>query len=189
MSTVNILDDSGQTGVIQMKTWVPTKKSKECTIQVEKVKSEEVRFVKIFAEIFLKFSLEEAIKGNNIKSLFKDNTVVLSSNINQANIKCDICNKIFQESRTLKMHITRMHTPLVLKNVQLRKSKVKTKCAYCSIPFSEESLKKHIETIHACSLCKVVSNTEIGKKRHMRDDHDKVSISTSPKKKKRWPSC
>ena len=46
-------------------------------------------------------------------------------------------------------------------------------------------MKKHIENIHICNFCDSVSKTEINKKRHMRDKHDKTTSSTSPKTKKR----
>ena len=46
-------------------------------------------------------------------------------------------------------------------------------------------MKKHIENIHICNFCDSVSKTEIDKKRHMRDKHDKTTSSTSPKTKKR----
>ena len=165
VTTVSIVDESGQTGTIQMKTWVPNKKSKVCTIQVENVKSEEVKFVKIFVEVFLKYGLEEALKRDNIKFLFRNKPTCPSRNEKQSQFKCDTCDSTFQGSIILNMHIKRMHTSMIIKQVQLRKSKAKTRCDHCGIPFSEESLNKHIETIHACTLCKVVSKTEIERKK------------------------
>ena len=62
-----------QTGLVkvQLKTWGPNKKTKECTIQVDKIKGEDVKFVKLFAETSVMHVLEEAFKGHNIKPLSK----------------------------------------------------------------------------------------------------------------------
>ena len=70
-TTINISDGSGQSGKVQLKTWGPNKKTKECTIQVDKIKGEDVKFVKLFAETSVMHVLEEAFKGHNIKLLSK----------------------------------------------------------------------------------------------------------------------
>ena len=153
---INMLDESGQQGKVQLRSWGPNKKNKECTIQVYKVKSEDVKYVKNFADTFLKHALEEAIRGNNIKFLFRNLSPNLSSNTKIAIFKCDTCDKTFQHSRTLKMHVTRMHKTLVISQVQLRKSKPRIRCIYCNIPFSEDNLKTHIDNNQSCTLCEVM---------------------------------
>ena len=101
------------------------------------------------------------------------------------NFKCDLCEKTFKLICTLKMHVTRMHTHMIIKQVQLWKSVQRARCINCTLPFSEENMKKHMENIHICNFCDSVSKTEIEKKIHMRDKHDKATSSTSPKTKKR----
>ena len=182
---MNISDEFGQSGKVQVKTWSANKKTKECTIQIEKIKSEEVKYVKLFAETFIKYVLEVAMKSNNINNLFRDHTEVLSKKISLTSHKCDTCKKTFKEIRTLKMHVTRMHTATIIKQVQLRKSKQRTRCIHCNQPFTEDNLKKHRENIHVCKLCETISISEIERKRHMRDKHDSTTKSTSPKNKKR----
>ena len=184
-ATVNIVDENGQNGNVQLRTWAVNKKTKECTIQVDKVKAEEVRFVKIFAEEFVMYALEEVMQGNNVKHIFKDQTELVSLNVEPPRYKCDTCEKTFKEVRTLKMQVTRMHTAMMIKQVQIRKSKPRIRCEHCKLPFTEDNLKKHLDVVHNCTFCATVSKTELEKKRHMRDRHDRTTMSTSPKNKKR----
>ena len=168
-----------------MRFWGPSTKNKDCTIQIDKVKLEEVRFVKLFADTFVKPALEEAFKGNNINHLFKDKTEATTAKDSDSKYKCELCDQSFNEAKTLKMHASRMHKAMTMRQVQLCKSKFRTKCLHCSISFSEEDMIKHVEIIHSCKFCENISRTEIEKKRHMRDKHDNTSASTSPKNKKR----
>ena len=87
LSTISILDQSGETGIVQLQTWEPSKKNKECTIQADKVKSEPVKFVNIFAKIFVKYALEVAMKGNHIKLMFRNETAINSNEKKKQDIR------------------------------------------------------------------------------------------------------
>ena len=62
-------------------------------IQVDKVKLEEIRFVKLFANIFVTHALEVDMNANNIKSLFKDPTDYLSGKVSPPKLKCETCER------------------------------------------------------------------------------------------------
>ena len=113
--TLNISDDRGQNGNVQMRFWGPNKKTKECTVQVDKIKSEDAKFVKLFAETFVKYALDELMKGNTIKNVFKDKADFLSLKKAAKYFPCNQCDKTFLENRTLKCHMPRMHTGTIIK--------------------------------------------------------------------------
>ena len=92
-----IVDASGQGGNVVLRTWVQNPKTKECTVQVDKVKSQEARFVKLFAETFVRYALEEAMKGNNIKNIFKNPSESMANKATPPCYKCELCDKIFKE--------------------------------------------------------------------------------------------
>ena len=68
LATVNSLSVSGQKGKWSDKDFGQSKKTKDFTVQGDKLKSEETMFVKFDGEKFFMRALEDAMKGN-IKKL------------------------------------------------------------------------------------------------------------------------
>ena len=120
---INITDPEGEGDVI-LSIWSPTKKTKETTIQINCVKGNEKRFVKLFAHEFVKEMIERISNEIPIEDLFVKQ---------EAKVACTVCEKVFAKEATLKTH---MKSHLI--------------CHKCGKGFKKEcELKNHTVLVHS----------------------------------------
>ena len=86
--------------------------------------------------------------------------------------KCEMCDKVFHLSETLKSHITKAHS-----------GKGIHKCQHCkNIFFKESALLRHIQRIHEktakfkCNLCEKLFAAKLGLKYHYEKSHAGVGL-------------
>ena len=119
---INITDPEGEGDVI-LSIWSPNKKNKETTLQINTVKGNDKRFVKLFAQEFVKVVIERISMGMTVDDLFEKG---------EAKVACSICRKMFAKEATLKIH---MKTHII--------------CHKCGKGFKEEcELKNHKVLVH-----------------------------------------
>ena len=122
-SKVNVTDPEGEADVI-LSIWSPDKKTKETTIQINSVKGNDKRFVKLFAQEFVKVIIERVSMGLNVEELFEKG---------EAKVACTVCRKMFAKEATLKVH---MKSHII--------------CHKCGQGFSKEcELKNHTLLVHS----------------------------------------
>ena len=92
---VNISDPEGQGNVI-LSIWNQNPKTKETTVQINSVKGNEKRLVKVFGLEFVKEIIERMSNGKPIEELFKHG---------EDKVACNVCDKIFAKEATLRTHI------------------------------------------------------------------------------------
>ena len=112
--------------------WGPHKKTKDITVQINSKKGSEKRFVKLFADEFVRKILQRLSNGIQIEDLFEKG---------EAKVACTICSKMFLREATLKTH---------MKNHII--------CNKCGVGFRKEhELASHRLTVHTSKSEKVVS--------------------------------
>ena len=123
-------------------------------------------------------------------------------NIVKESLKCEICDKIFNTMQGLRSHNTKMH-----KGDRLEKN-YSSKCNDCDDQFETKRKYKLIQHVlkhkdgcpkaksfksnnckldherGSCEVCGFTAKSEQTIKRHLRDKHDVMSVSTSPPPKK-----
>ena len=92
---INITDPEGE-GEVVLSFWGPHKKTKDITVQINSKKGSEKRFVKLFADEFVRKILERLSNGIQIEELFEKG---------EAKVACTICSKMFLREATLKTHM------------------------------------------------------------------------------------
>ena len=120
---VNISDPEGQ-GDVLLSIWNQNQKTKEITVQINSVKGNERRLVKLFALEFVKELIERISNGKPIEDFFKKG---------EAKVACIICNKMFAKEATLMIHM-----------------KCHIICQKCGKGFKKESeLMGHVTSVHS----------------------------------------
>ena len=120
--TVNIKDTNGE-GEVVLRFWGPNKKTKETTIQINSRKGSEKRFVKLFADNFVKETINKITSGVKLDSIFVKG---------EARLSCTVCKKTFAKDSTLEIHM-----------------KNHVNCNKCKKSFKEEGeLKRHRMAVH-----------------------------------------
>ena len=103
------------------------KKTKETTIQINTVKGNDKRFVKVFAQKFVKEIIERVSKGMNVEELFEKE---------EAKVACKVCKKRFSKEVTLLVHMKKHVT-----------------CPKCEEGFkSQYDLKKHVVSVQSSKI-------------------------------------
>ena len=119
---LNITDPEGQ-GDVTLSMWSKNPKTKVTTIQINSVKGNERRLIKVFALEVVKDLIEKTSNGQPIEELFQKG---------DAKVVCPVCNKVFAKEATLKTHM-----------------KSHVICHKCDMCFKKESeLKKHEDSVH-----------------------------------------
>ena len=166
------MTDYEGTGLVQLHTWGPNKKTKEVTVQINKSKGGEFRLV---TKKVVKPLLDKFLEGETVKSIlqtfFKDvETLPVQGEDNM--FTCPTCSKPYKTERTMKTHITRMH-----EKVQCKQEDNAAKLNGTIDSELDQSVLK-------CEKCdfKTVNKTKM--KKHKKKPHVVSSPLNSPVKKK-----
>ena len=104
--------------------WSPNKKTKETTIQINTVKGNDNRFVKLFALEYAKVVIKRISKGMTVDKIFEKG---------EAKVACTVCRKMFAKEATLTVH---MKSHII--------------CDKCGKGFKDEGeLKNHKVVVHS----------------------------------------
>ena len=92
---IKVADCQGE-GEIKLSFWGPNKKTKETTIQINIIKGNDKRFVKLFSEEFIKGSIDKIVNGKVTEQLFEKQ---------DAKVLCPTCQKPFAKEASLNIHM------------------------------------------------------------------------------------
>ena len=177
------------------------------TIVISKMSGGTMVHVKTVAFKVVKYLLDGMIDGEIAADDLENMKCSQKVKNGKNSLQCTICNKTFNSSIGVKIHITKQHrnekkkvcqhcnlTFITLERLEEHASRCRLKhiCKKCQEKFDNEtSLRNHIQEKHDtktnfnCDVCDYKTKRENDFKRHNRDKHDKTTCSTSPKPKKR----
>ena len=193
----------GERGTAVLELMGPNNK-KEYVVMITKYKASEAKFVTLLTEKIIKPMMSDLMLDIDI-----NNSLEIKQRSKSA-IKCVQCDKTFKSKPGLKTHVTKMHKEEEeLKNTsENTQESVKTyqkKCEKCEFLVKAnkrytvaQNMIKHKEECHKstvksykrmnCSKCDFETRESLVMRRHMRDEHEAGTVSTSPPPKKKRKS-